>query len=278
MVQLLARRPDRPGDSPEGEVVAPGDTAAPSRSDAASTDTVPVRTVSVQALAIVLVLAVVVFVVQVTRPGPTTEPTAAPVAAGDLRPSFLVETERNLGPLRQIAKANRATAEEEYAAALAVLATAASASEKDRRLAELPPAAVGLRVGSYSLPARGTYTSPFGPRWGTMHRGIDIAGPIGTPIVSVADGQVIEAGPASGFGLWVRVRHDDGTVSIYGHVDTLVAVAGQRVSAGQQIATMGNRGDSTGPHLHFETVVDGTHVDPELWLIGRGISLGPTGD
>ncbi|WP_068149301.1 M23 family metallopeptidase [Rhodococcoides corynebacterioides] len=278
MVQLLPRRPDRPGDSPEGEVVAPGDTAAPSRSDAASTDTVPVRTVSVQALAIVLVLAVVVFVVQVTRPGPTTEPTAAPVAAGDLRPSFLVETERNLGPLRQIAKANRATAEEEYAAALAVLATAASASEKDRRLAELPPAAVGLRVGSYSLPARGTYTSPFGPRWGTMHRGIDIAGPIGTPIVSVADGQVIEAGPASGFGLWVRVRHDDGTVSIYGHVDTLVAVAGQRVSAGQQIATMGNRGDSTGPHLHFETVVDGTHVDPELWLIGRGISLGPTGD
>ena len=278
MVQLLPRRPDRPGDSPEGEVVAPGDTAAPSRSDAASTDTVPVRTVSVQALAIVLVLAVVVFVVQVTRPGPTTEPTAAPVAAGDLRPSFLVETERNLGPLRQIAKANRATAEEEYAAALAVLATAASASEKDRRLAELPPAAVGLRVGSYSLPARGTYTSPFGPRWGTMHRGIDIAGPIGTPIVSVADGQVIEAGPASGFGLWGRVRHDDGTVSIYGHVDTLVAVAGQREAAGQQIATMGNRGDSTGPHLHFETVVDGTHVDPELWLIGRGISLGPTGD
>ncbi|WP_308126431.1 M23 family metallopeptidase [Rhodococcoides corynebacterioides] len=261
MVQLLTRRPVESGDPP------------------ASGPVVPVRTVSVQALAIVLVLAAVVFVVQVTRPGPATEPTAAaPVAAGDLRPSFLVESERNLGPLRQIAKANRATAEEEYAAALAVLATAASASEKDRRLAELPPAAVGLRIGSYSLPARGTYTSPFGPRWGTMHRGIDIAGPIGTPIVSVADGQVIEAGPASGFGLWVRVRHDDGTVSIYGHVDTLVAVAGQRVAAGQQIATMGNRGDSTGPHLHFETVVDGTHVDPELWLIGRGISLGPTGD
>lgn len=278
MVQLLPRRPARSGDSPEGEVAGPGAAAAPTPPDAATTDTVPVRTVSVQALAIVLVLAAVVFVVQVTRPGPTTQPAAAPVATGDLRPSFLVETERNLGPLRQIAKANRATAEEEYAAALAVLATAASASEKDRRLAELPPAAVGLRVGSYALPARGTYTSPFGPRWGTMHRGIDIAGPIGTPIVSVADGQVIEAGPASGFGLWVRVRHDDGTVSIYGHVDTLVAVAGQRVSAGQQIATMGNRGDSTGPHLHFETVVDGTHVDPELWLIGRGISLGPTGD
>lgn len=278
MVQLLPRRPARSGDSPEGEVVGPGAAAAPTPPDAATTDTVPVRTVSVQALAIVLVLAAVVFVVQVTRPGPTTQPAVAPVATGDLRPSFLVETERNLGPLRQIAKANRATAEEEYAAALAVLATAASASEKDRRLAELPPAAVGLRVGSYALPARGTYTSPFGPRWGTMHRGIDIAGPIGTPIVSVADGQVIEAGPASGFGLWVRVRHDDGTVSIYGHVDTLVAVAGQRVSAGQQIATMGNRGDSTGPHLHFETVVDGTHVDPELWLIGRGISLGPTGD
>ncbi|WP_308115524.1 MULTISPECIES: M23 family metallopeptidase [unclassified Rhodococcus (in: high G+C Gram-positive bacteria)] len=241
--------------------------------------TVPVRTVSAQALAIVLVLAVAVLVFHLTRPT-AEEPAVGAVAApaADLRPSFLAEPERNLGPLRQIAKVNRATAEEEYAAAIAVLSTAASAEEKDRRLYELPPAVIGARIGSYASPARGTYTSGFGPRWGTMHNGIDIAGPIGTPILSVADGQVIEAGPASGFGLWVRVRHDDGTVSIYGHVDTLVAVAGQRVAAGQQIATMGNRGDSTGPHLHFETVVADKHVDPELWLIGRGISLGPEGD
>lgn len=239
--------------------------------------TVPVRTVSVQALAIVVVLAVAVLVFQLSRPAPEVATTAA-VPAADLRPTFLTEPVRNLGPLRQIAKANRASAEEEYAAAIAVLTAAASAEEKDRRLYELPPAFIGARIGNYALPAKGVYTSPYGPRWGSMHNGIDIAGPIGTPILSVADGQVIEAGPAAGFGLWVRVRHDDGTVTNYGHVDTIVAAAGQRVVAGQQIATMGNRGDSTGPHLHFETVVGGSFVDPELWLIGRGISLGPAGD
>ncbi|WP_197074724.1 M23 family metallopeptidase [Rhodococcus sp. MEB064] len=263
MVQLLTRRRDADTET------------APA--------TVPVRTVSLQALAIVLVLAVAVLVFQLTRPTPESAPPSAPpsaasVPAADLRPTFLTEPDRNLGPLRQIAKANRATAEEEYAAAVAVLTSAASAEEKDRRLYELPPAVIGARIGNYALPAKGAYTSGFGPRWGTTHNGIDIAGPIGTPILSVADGQVIEAGPASGFGLWVRVRHDDGTVTIYGHVDTIIAVAGQRVAAGQQIATMGNRGDSTGPHLHFETIVADKHVDPELWLIGRGISLGPTSD
>ncbi|MGB3770740.1 MAG: M23 family metallopeptidase [Rhodococcus sp. (in: high G+C Gram-positive bacteria)] len=259
MVQLLTRRQDARTE------------AAPK----SAPDEVPVRTVSVQALAIVLVLAALVLVFQLTRPTSesTSTTTAAAVPTGDLRPAFLTESERNLGPLRQIAKANRASAEDEYAAAVAALTAAASAEEKDRRLYELPPAVLGARIGNYALPARGAYTSVFGPRWGTMHRGIDIAGPTGTPILSVADGQVVEAGPASGFGLWVRVLHDDGTVSIYGHLDTIIAVAGQRVAAGQQIATMGNRGDSTGPHLHFETVVGGKHVDPELWLIGRGISL-----
>lgn len=232
------------------------------------------RTVSVQALAIVAVLALAVLAFELSRPT-----AAAPIAASasgvvDLRPGFLAESERNLDPLRQISRLNRLSAEEEYAAAVAILSNAASASEKDRRLFELPPAVIGARIGNYALPARGVYTSPFGPRWGTLHNGIDIAGPIGTPILSVADGQVIEAGPAAGFGLWVRVRHDDGTVSIYGHIDTMTVVAGQRVVAGQQIATMGNRGDSTGPHLHFETIAGGRHVDPELWLIGRGITLG----
>ncbi|MEU6187446.1 M23 family metallopeptidase [Nocardia sp. NPDC047038] len=127
--------------------------------------------------------------------------------------------------------------------------------------------------------AAGTFTSGFGARWGVQHLGIDIAGPIGTPIYAVADATVIEAGPASGFGMWVRLLHDDGTVTIYGHIDTATVSAGQRVLAGDQIATIGNRGFSTGPHCHFEVWLNGTDkVDPLPWLATRGISLGPQRD
>ncbi|WP_280308515.1 M23 family metallopeptidase [Nocardia neocaledoniensis] len=127
--------------------------------------------------------------------------------------------------------------------------------------------------GGFSLPAKGAFTSGFGSRWGTMHRGIDIAAPIGSPIYAVADGTVVEAGPAQGFGLWVRIRHDDGTVSIYGHMYDFFVSQGERVPAGMQIARIGNRGDSTGPHLHFEIVQNGQHVDPQAWLALHGLSL-----
>ncbi len=125
----------------------------------------------------------------------------------------------------------------------------------------------------------GNYTSGFGARWGVQHLGIDVAGPIGTPIYAVADGTIIEAGPASGFGMWVRVLHDDGTVTIYGHIDTATVSQGERVMAGDQIATMGNRGFSTGPHCHFEVWLNGTDkIDPVPWLATRGISLGAQRD
>ena len=124
------------------------------------------------------------------------------------------------------------------------------------------------------VPAEGQFTSGFGLRDGLPHRGIDIANAIGTPIVATADGVVIDAGPASGFGLWVRLRHVDGTVSTYGHVDRFVVRVGQLVSAGQLIALMGNRGESTGPHLHFEiTPPGGTQVNPRAWLAERGVII-----
>ncbi|WP_159930730.1 MULTISPECIES: M23 family metallopeptidase [Nocardia] len=136
-----------------------------------------------------------------------------------------------------------------------------------------------LRPLFHKFFAAGTFTSGFGARWGVQHLGIDIAGPIGTPIYAVADGTVIEAGPASGFGMWVRLLHDDGTVTIYGHIDTATVSQGQRVLAGDQIATIGNRGFSTGPHCHFEVWLNGVDkVDPLPWLATRGISLGPQRD
>ncbi|MFC4605524.1 M23 family metallopeptidase [Rhodococcus kronopolitis] len=123
-------------------------------------------------------------------------------------------------------------------------------------------------------PVSGTLSSGYGARWGSHHGGIDIAAGIGTPVLSAADGEIISAGPASGFGLWVRVRHDDGTVTVYGHINEHLVNVGQRVAAGQQIATVGNRGQSTGPHLHFE-VWDpaGNQVDPGAWLQQRGVAV-----
>ncbi|KOV80653.1 M23 family metallopeptidase [Nocardia sp. NRRL S-836] len=123
-------------------------------------------------------------------------------------------------------------------------------------------------------PAAGEFTSGYGGRWGTMHLGIDIAGPIGTPILAAADGVILEAGPASGFGLWVRVQHADGTITVYGHVNDYVVSEGQRVKAGQMIAHMGNRGFSTGPHLHFEVwEPGGQKINPLTWLNARGVTV-----
>ncbi|MFI1914338.1 M23 family metallopeptidase [Nocardia sp. NPDC020380] len=138
----------------------------------------------------------------------------------------------------------------------------------------LPPGFVVPGVGGFVLPARGVFSSGYGMRWGTFHWGIDIAAPIGSPIYAVAAGTVIDAGPAQGFGLWVRIRHDDGTISVYGHMYDFSVSVGERVPAGLQIARIGNRGDSTGPHLHFEILVNGQHVDPQPWLAQRGIVVG----
>ncbi len=121
-------------------------------------------------------------------------------------------------------------------------------------------------------PVSGTVTSGYGPRWGSNHNGVDIANSIGTPIYAVTDGVVLESGPASGFGQWVRVKQDDGTTGVFGHVDQSFVHAGQRVTAGQKIATVGNRGESTGPHLHYEVWdANGNKVNPQVWLNQRGV-------
>ncbi len=132
-----------------------------------------------------------------------------------------------------------------------------------------------LQQPLYVMPTKGIFTSNFGYRWGVLHAGIDLANSIGTPIYAVSDGVVIEAGPAAGYGALVKLRHADGTVTLYGHVNTTLVGVGQRVMAGDQIATMGNRGNSTGPHLHFEVLLGGTErIDPVPWLAKRGLSVG----
>ena len=127
----------------------------------------------------------------------------------------------------------------------------------------------------FVMPTRGVWTSGFGYRWGVLHGGIDIANSIGTPIVAASDGVVIDAGPTAGYGIWVKLRHSDGTVTLYGHLSKVLVNIGERVYAGDQIAKMGNTGNSTGPHLHFEVLLNGTdRVDPVGWLAKRGLTPG----
>jgi murein DD-endopeptidase MepM/ murein hydrolase activator NlpD len=129
-----------------------------------------------------------------------------------------------------------------------------------------------LRRPQFAFPTQGILTSGFGARWGTLHAGLDIANAVGTPIYAASDGQVIASGPTPGYGMCVKIRAADGTVTLYGHIDTTTVQVGERVMAGDQIATMGNRGNSTGPHLHFEVHGNGSiKTDPMAWLQERGV-------
>jgi murein DD-endopeptidase MepM/ murein hydrolase activator NlpD len=109
------------------------------------------------------------------------------------------------------------------------------------------------RFEGYIWPSKGVLTSGYGWRWGRMHKGIDIAAPIGTPIVAAAPGEVIFSGwNSGGYGNLVKIKHDDGSLTLYAHNNRLLVRSGQYVDQGQQIAEMGSTGRSTGPHLHFE--------------------------
>ncbi|MCP9784620.1 M23 family metallopeptidase [Cyanobium sp. WKJ7-Wakatipu] len=102
-------------------------------------------------------------------------------------------------------------------------------------------------------PTRGVFTSGYGWRWGRIHKGIDVANNVGTPIVAAKEGRVVFAGwNDGGYGYLVTLAHPDGSRSIYAHNSRLLVKVGQEVQQGQAISQMGSTGRSTGPHLHFE--------------------------
>ena len=100
------------------------------------------------------------------------------------------------------------------------------------------------------------------------HSGIDLAAPYGAPIRAVRDGVVVFADPYAGYGNLVVIRHEREFSSHYGHCETLRVTIGQKVSAGEIIATVGSTGNSTGPHLHFELRRDGKALNPEEYVPG----------
>jgi murein DD-endopeptidase MepM/ murein hydrolase activator NlpD len=121
-------------------------------------------------------------------------------------------------------------------------------------------------AAGFIWPVNGPVVSGFGMRWGRMHEGIDIAASSGTPIHAAAAGTVIHAGWLGGYGNLVVLDHGDGLSTAYAHASAILVGLGQRVSQGETLSLVGSTGNSSGPHLHFEVRVNGSVVDPLLYL------------
>ncbi|WP_168583332.1 M23 family metallopeptidase [Gephyromycinifex aptenodytis] len=205
--------------------------------------------------------------------GTDTPTIASPARATSLAPPQpaaqvigLVRTER---PQRRAAKSSTTSVVDVVLtpAARNRLTLAARATRAEQR------AALGAREGWARAVDDGTrISSGFGRRWGRLHAGVDLAGPIGTPVRAVAQGQVDFAGRQRGYGNVIMIKLEDGTTVVYGHLDKIRVTAGEQVTPGQLIAALGNTGRSTGPHLHFEVrTPEGEPTDPMPWLQARGI-------
>jgi murein DD-endopeptidase MepM/ murein hydrolase activator NlpD len=139
-------------------------------------------------------------------------------------------------------------------------ASSASAGSTDSSGSEPAPSS------GFAWPVSGPITSPFGMRWGTLHPGIDIGVPSGTPVHAAASGTVIWCGWMSGYGNLVMIDHHNGLATLYGHNTSIAVSCNQQVSQGQVVSYSGCTGFCTGPHVHFEVRLHGTPVDPLGYL------------
>ena len=125
-----------------------------------------------------------------------------------------------------------------------------------------------MRPGSGGLiwPVNGPIVSPFGMRWGRLHAGVDIAVPSGTPVHAAKSGKVLIAGSVSGYGNYTCIGHGGGLSTCYAHQSSVGVSVGQSVSQGQVIGSSGCTGHCFGPHVHFETRINGAPVNPMGYL------------
>lgn len=142
-------------------------------------------------------------------------------------------------------------------------------AEIQAKLAGVDANTIGpVRAGSGALvwPGNGPVVSGFGPRWGRLHAGIDIAVPTGSAVVASASGTVAISGPVSGYGNYICISHSGGLSTCYAHNTSNAVSVGQSVRQGQVIASAGCTGHCYGPHIHFETRMNGVPVDPMGYL------------
>ena len=152
--------------------------------------------------------------------------------------------------------------------------SAVAVKQKTRPLAMATQPAKGAAAWVNPNPTA-VVTSCFGPRWGRVHEGVDLAAADRTPIVAAGAGVVVSAGLAEGYGNAVLIDHGNGYLTHYGHLSAITVTVGQHVTAGQQIGNEGSTGHSTGPHLHFE-VHQGFYknpIEPTQWMHEHGVDI-----
>lgn len=127
---------------------------------------------------------------------------------------------------------------------------------------------IAADAAPFDMPIKANFrfSSGFGSRWGRMHEGTDFSAPIGTPVYAPADGVVIYSGWLSSYGRLIKIQHEFGIETRYGHLNALNVNVGDRVSRGDHIGDTGNSGRSTGPHLHYEVRVGGKAVNPMIYI------------
>jgi len=186
---------------------------------------------------------------------------------------LIIEEERRQAAIAEAARVQaerERVAREEEARRQAQIAALArgEAPPQEATVSRAQAGLVNAPGGAVSLirPVNGTITSNFGPRWGRQHNGIDIAANTGTTVAAAGPGTVIAAGSTAGFGNRVIIDHGGGFVTLYAHLNVINTSSGQSVSAGNAIGTVGCTGSCTGPHLHFETRVNGIAYDPRNYM------------
>ncbi len=219
---------------------------------------------------------------------------------GTLQAQLAVLTEDRAATEADYAKGEEVRIAAEAAAAAARAAAEAAAAQKAAAAqAAAAAAASGSAGGSgnsggsgsqpprapsgqgWTLPVAGSISSPFGARpykpvagVGAFHYATDLAAGCGQSVYAAASGTVVYAGWLGSYGYWVLIDHGDGTQTGYAHNSSLLVARGQQVSAGATVALVGTTGASSGCHVHFETRVNGTRVDPQPFMYSRGVTLG----
>ncbi len=191
---------------------------------------------------------------------------------------FSLDDKPPQGGIEEIVGSNDSAGRSSSTELLSAFQTAENKMDKEKgMLATLEKILDGITLQEEVTPSgwpvhRGYISSEFGFRRDPfngqtrMHKGLDFADPVGTPVYAVAAGVVSYVGPKSGYGNAVEVDHGDGVVSRYGHLSAAKAVEGQLVKKGDLVALSGNTGRSTGPHLHLEILKNGEQLNPREYL------------
>jgi len=164
-----------------------------------------------------------------------------------------------------------------YGVTSATIEDRQAALDRANRAKERPGPAATVEQASpnyWRLPVYDYYiTTLYEMRWGEFHSGIDMATSWGRPFYAASAGTVVLARYNGGYGNNIQIDHGNGVISLYGHASKLVVKEGDRVEAGQVIGHIGDTGFSTGPHLHFEILINGQRTNPIPFMISHGVDI-----